>query len=155
MKAYCHSAAVVVLAVFVSIGCGPRDPRQRDLAPVSGTVLYNGSPVSGAMIQFYHEDATKQGGVAISGSDGKFQLSTYTGPDGTYPGNYRVVVSKTEVQYPISDQELLQRERDGKQLPEGKIVSILPENYRSKETTDIAVTVSKRGSKDLRLELTD
>jgi len=142
------------VSLFVFSGCGTSDPRHKDLVPASGTVTYKGNPVDGAVITFFHEDPAKQGGGAISEADGTFTLKTYSG-NGTHPGTYTVTVLKDNVVYPISDEEILRLEQEGKSIPEPTIEMLLPKKYRLKTTSDITITISPKGDKNLKIELVD
>jgi hypothetical protein len=143
------------LSLLLLLGCGaPKDARHKDLAPASGIVLYKGAPVGGATLVFHNEDSTRQGGSAIAEADGEFTLRTFGG-EGTFPGNYTVTVIKDRIVNPISDEELLRLEREGKDLPETKTESLLPAKYRLKTTSPLKITIPAGGDKNLKIELAD
>ena len=81
-----------MLALLIAAGCGRNDdlPRQ----PVSGTVSFDGQPLSEAWIEFRPEG---EGGVTMAGA--KIDGGTYSVPlaDGLIPGKYRVAISKPEL----------------------------------------------------------
>jgi hypothetical protein len=82
---------LVALLGVVLIGCGGTTK------PVQGVVTLDGTPVAGATVLFMPDDP--DGGRPASGftsSDGTFQLTTHKPDDGALPGNYRVVILKTE-----------------------------------------------------------
>jgi len=137
------------------MGCGaPKDTRHKDLAPATGTVLYKGAPVGEATLVFHNDDTSKQGGSAITEADGTFTLRTFGG-EGTYPGSYTVTVIKDKIVNPISEEELLRLEREGKDIPETKTEALLPRKYRLKTTSDIKITIPAGGDKNLKIELAD
>jgi hypothetical protein len=73
-------------------GCGGPD-HELVLAPVSGTVTYNGEPLADAMVAFDPEE----GGRIASGKtdeDGRYRLTTVEGYDGAIVGRHGVTVVK-------------------------------------------------------------
>jgi hypothetical protein len=113
-------------------------------------VLYNGQTVAEASIVF-HSD----GGSAISDANGAFAINMYGKGDGTRPGEYRVSVIKETVESPVTGDELVRLEREGKPIPRSKVISHLPSKYRNVETSGLVVTIPPKGTKDLRIELND
>ncbi|WP_116344518.1 carboxypeptidase regulatory-like domain-containing protein [Blastopirellula marina] len=87
-----------LLGVAVLAGCNNRRAYETiPTIPTSGTITVNGVPAKGAIVRLYPK--TKQAGVnsplAPSGradASGKFQLTTYSGPDGAPPGDYLVSI---------------------------------------------------------------
>ena len=81
-----HGAVILGLIAFVA-GCG----RART-SPVEGTVLLDGKPVSGAMIQFVPQGKGRDA-TAETDKNGQFAMSTFQPRDGVLPGTYKVVIS--------------------------------------------------------------
>jgi hypothetical protein len=89
-----HSLFVVLVlagGLLAASGCG----RSNGVYPVSGKVLYNGQPASGAVVYFHRKmegdrllEHTPQGIVA---EDGTFALSSPAGA-GALPGEYAVLI---------------------------------------------------------------
>jgi hypothetical protein len=78
---------LLLVAALASLsGCGPR------LSPVSGVVKLDGKPVSGATVTFVSDDG-KHTATAETDESGNFTLTHTNGP-GTFPGNYKVTVTK-------------------------------------------------------------
>ncbi|MCI0700151.1 MAG: carboxypeptidase-like regulatory domain-containing protein [Planctomycetia bacterium] len=75
-----------IAAVLPLAGCGAR------LSPVSGVVKLDGKPVAGAAVTFVSDDG-KFTASAETDESGNFTLAHTTGP-GTFPGNYKVTVTK-------------------------------------------------------------
>ena len=82
-------------------GCGPSDktPKLPDLVPVSGTVTYDGKPLTDAMVQFLPMGSTQgQGTAAVTDASGKYTLETVSSNGkarpGAVPGNYGVRISR-------------------------------------------------------------
>ncbi len=81
--------AGLLIAMF---GCGKsRFADRKPVVPVRGTVLFNGKPTVGAVIWFHPLDDPTPKAVSSRGSvgsDGVFELTTYTKADGSPAGEY-------------------------------------------------------------------
>ena len=142
---------LIIVLIFSVVSCSKqRDPRSAGLVPAAGVVLYNGQAVAEASIVFHSE-----GGSAISGANGAFAINMYGKGDGTRPGEYRVTVVKETVESPVSGDELVRLEREGKPIPPSKVTAHLPAKYRNVATSDLVVTIPPKGVKDLRIEMND
>lgn len=149
---WCH----LFLIAATTVGCKPNDPRTAGQVPVSGVVLLDGKPLSEAMIVFHNiKGDNRQRGSATTNENGHFKINTFGNGDGTLPGDYIVTVQKEIVTTLVSDEELLRREREALEIPEQKIVRVVPGKYWNKETSDVNVTVPEKGVGNLRIELTD
>ncbi|MCC6420631.1 MAG: carboxypeptidase regulatory-like domain-containing protein, partial [Gemmataceae bacterium] len=79
-----------VLATVVLVGCG-----SKAVIPVNGIVTMDGVPLDGAAVTFFPDGkAATLGGMARTGSDGKFVITGAKGEAGLVPGSYKVTVSK-------------------------------------------------------------
>lgn len=88
MRWACCVLSVAVLAIGCGGGGGPE-------LPVNGIVLMDGNPLDNAAVTFFPEDkGTAMGGMARTGSDGKFVILGAKGQKGLPPGKYKVTVSK-------------------------------------------------------------
>jgi hypothetical protein len=79
-------------------GCGPSDETLRiKLVPVDGKVTLNGKPLAGATITFTPDESNEYQtpGSDVTGPEGNFKVM-FRGRSGLYPGNYKVVVEKTQ-----------------------------------------------------------
>ena len=79
-----------LLVATTIVGCGPRDSLR--LAPVHGTVTYQGKPLEHGRVVFNPED--ESGGVAAVGiiaSDGSYEMRTRD-RDGAALGKYLVTI---------------------------------------------------------------
>ncbi|MCI0376314.1 MAG: hypothetical protein L0215_01775 [Gemmataceae bacterium] len=66
--------------------------------PVSGSIMWDdGSPITGAMLQFMPKEKEGKTASGLSGQDGKFSLTTFNSGDGALIGDYTVIVTKTKV----------------------------------------------------------
>src|SRR5437762_13573359 len=91
MKPIGTKTCLVFLALC--LGCGQSNPLGP--VPVSGKVTYNSQPVEGATVSF-NPDGDGRPATAISAADGSYNLTTLNW-QGAVPGQYTVVVRKTDV----------------------------------------------------------
>lgn len=151
--ASCVGLMAVVAALTLGCGGGGKNPGAEGIVPASGTLTLAGVPLEGASVTF--SDDAGRGGSAFSRQGGKFAICTFGDGDGTLPGEYTVMVSKIEVDYGISNEEIARRESSGEPIPKGKETYFVPTKYGSKSTSDIRVTVPPKGSKTLTIDLQD
>jgi hypothetical protein len=86
-----HLTALLPL-LLVAIGCGGGGLKP---VPVSGTINYQGKPVTEAQVTFHWTGG--EGGRSASGktdAQGKFKLTTNSTNDGAVPGDYVITVAK-------------------------------------------------------------
>jgi hypothetical protein len=75
-------------------GCGD-DPR--GLAPVSGTVRYNGKPLPNAYIAFFPDEKGVRAASGSTDQNGHYRLMTFVAHDGARVGTHKVVVRAEEM----------------------------------------------------------
>jgi hypothetical protein len=90
------AAAAWVTVGIVLVGCSK--PSRPPTYPVTGTVTSQGRPLAGAVITFVPTGEDGEAASAITDSEGKYALTTWESEDGARPGEYRVKVSKQELQ---------------------------------------------------------
>src|SRR5262245_31335728 len=99
----------LALVVQLSFCAGCVQPNRLGTVPVSGKVTYKGQPVSGATVSFI-PDGEGRPATAITAADGGYKLTTLDA-DGAMPGQYSVVVRKSDVAAdstkPVSMEEAL------------------------------------------------
>lgn len=87
--------AVVGIAFVLVAGCGGRAKGAYKVAPVHGTVTYNGVPLEGATVMFYPADQGLPPAGGTTDASGNYQLMTYfNGADGAVLGTHKVAVRK-------------------------------------------------------------
>jgi len=86
-----------------------------------------------------------QGGVALSGSDGKFTAMTFEQGDGLMPGSFTVTVVK------MVGGELT----EASDAPPSPVKNVLPEKYSRRETSPLKIEVKKGGANNFTFELQD
>jgi len=85
---------IAALGVLLGLlaGCGDSGSK---LVPVTGTVRLDGTLVEHAALTFSPDETTKtQGGVGVTGADGKYTVTGPQGGSGLAPGTYKVVISR-------------------------------------------------------------
>jgi hypothetical protein len=88
---YLALGCLLILAAALA-GCGTGKT-----VKVEGIVLLDGQPVSGASVRFIPLDAEKGlSANGLTGTDGRFRLTTRKPNDGAMPGEYRIEVSYEE-----------------------------------------------------------
>jgi hypothetical protein len=148
----CWTALAVAL-ILTSSGCSGN---QR--AKVRGTVNLDGKPLAGALVEFLPQGGKGQPAQGVTGSDGSFELGTLSAGDGAWPGEYKVTVTKSDIdpaqleKVNISDPEAMQREykKGMAQLAKPKKWQT-PAIYRSADTTPLRWNVPDENQKTLEL----
>ncbi len=132
--------AVVIVLLFVGLawGIGWLEPlidmASPTLRPVTGTVRYNGQPLTKGFVRTIHERGGRMGGLGPINADGTFELTTNDDP-GAFVGRHRVIVLCF----------------DGGMPPK----SILPERYSEPRLTPLVIQVSRTGPNQVQIELED
>jgi len=157
-----------VLLVLVLMGCSNRDSRY---SKVEGTVTYNGQPVEGGTVTFQTISPEGESASGLTDAEGKFTLTSVNainGGRGALPGDYNVIVTKSEPPPPDPDQaafnrgeidynELqsrLMRKGPGARGPSAK--SLLPLKYsESGGSSGLTATVKRGKNEPFVFELVD
>lgn len=84
---------LVCTALF--FGCG--SDSRRPTFPVTGTVKLNGKPVDGAVVTFQLTEG-KESAIASTDKDGSYSLSMFRPNDGALAGQYKVSITKFDVE---------------------------------------------------------
>jgi Carboxypeptidase regulatory-like domain len=147
------AAAVAAAITLVSGGCSGN-------SKVQGTVKHKSEPVAGAMVSLLADD----GNVVASGmtdATGNFTLMTPQGKEAIPPGTYKATVTKLETPKGF-DADKMKVEEGGKnagdmaKMMKGMTAkppkSVLPEKFRTKETTPLKVTVPSKSPITLDLD---
>jgi hypothetical protein len=122
------------------------------LVPARGKVTLNDKPVEGATVSFVPQGQSRSA-VATTDANGNFKMMTLNPGDGAEPGEYKVVVSKTETIEPKVDPRAYQDKSDIP-FPPTEIIYYLPQKYSETETTDLTITLSSKGDKNIEFKLT-
>jgi hypothetical protein len=91
MKSFAPGALMIAWAMTASGGC---TESEEALVPVTGHVLVDGKPATGAAIAFHSTDsANGTHPVAQVDANGDFELTTIRSGDGARPGDYHVTLT--------------------------------------------------------------
>ncbi|MDR1480796.1 MAG: carboxypeptidase-like regulatory domain-containing protein [Planctomycetaceae bacterium] len=148
----------VILSICVLFFAGDCSNRSKlvGLVPAEGVLKFNGELVEGATILFSPVSQSKAAS-SVTDTNGKFKMMTLNPNDGAYPGEYNVVVKKTEergeIDEPVNVDELSKSGRivikDTREL-----IQHLPQKYASFNTTDLKITIPPEGNKKIEINLT-
>jgi len=140
-------ALLAAVAVSLAALAGCSEGGKSSTVPVSGTVTYKGQPVTDLKILLTPASGRPADGVLDS--KGHFDSLTTDKPgDGAVPGKAKVSFSQkpaTPASGAVSSVDTYAPPK-----PTG-----LPEKYNSSQTSDIEVTISDKGEKDLQIKLTE
>lgn len=142
-----RSKIIPFLLCFVLLstwGCGDGRPKR---SPVTGTVSYNGTPLSIGSLVFIPVGGGPPAQGKIS-RDGLYEMGTFEEDDGVIPGKYKVMI--TALTSP-----------GGSGLPEDAVngnagpVSVIPEWYGDLENSGLVVMVEEDKDNTIDFPLTD
>ena len=139
---------LILSAATLCMGCG------NDLVPVTGKLLLNGEPLSGASVTFNKTDS--EGGRPASGftkEDGTFQLTSYSVDDGLVPGEYKITVRKLATSQQLEsepgetvDVQMLAYQASSPASPYNKDVkNVVPDGYGDVKTTPFSCKIPPEG----------
>jgi len=142
-----RSKNVSILLCFVLLttwGCGDGRPQR---SSVTGTVSYNGKPLSIGSLVF----VPIGGGPSAQGKisrDGFYEMGTFEDDDGVIPGDYKIMI-------------VALTSSGGSGLPEDTVkantepVSVIPDWYGDLEKSGLVVTVKADQDNTINFPLTD
>lgn len=148
-------SAGLLLTVGLFAGCSPTDEdqwtKQRPpVVPVTGTVLYQGTPVEGASVTMMNAD-TSTGGSGLTDAEGRFRLTTFKDGDGAAPGMQQVIIRKVEI---------IDRRQPGvdysttsEPAPPPEERWLIPERYSRYNTSGLKAEVTVGAKNDFTFEL--
>jgi hypothetical protein len=140
---------VILLAALP--GCGGAG-----ITPVQGLVTLEGTPVTGATVLFMPDGSEGRPATGFTTPDGTFRLTTYKTDDGAAPGQYRVVIQKSEAAKDRDKAALSALERAKAHFEDNAAQQaakpLLPQVYATFETTPLRCTVPATGVVTLDLK---
>ena len=146
-----HLAGLLVFALAVSGGCGRAN--KLGTVPVSGKVTYKGQPVAVATVSFIPVGDGRPA-TAITKAGGEYRLTTLDS-DGALPGQYTVLVRKSEVSLastePVSMEDALKL--NSRPPPPPK--ELLPAKYADATKSPIKYEVKAGQKNALDIQLAD
>ena len=134
MPPHGYRLAIFCVVLGMCLGC---NGGRAALAPVTGTVEYNGKPLEQGTIVFYPDEGRSATGII---EDGEItEVTTYDPGDGAPLGHVKVVV--TSVDRPDADMYTPKK-------------SLIPDKYTQVQSTPLEATI-KRGPNEVEFKLTD
>lgn len=134
---------VIASALLSASGCG--SGRQGvPTVPVRGTITLDGEPLSDAEVNFLGE---KYAGVAMTDSNGKYELRAQPGENVVY-----VVKLDVDMNDPEFDASMLGTQPD---QGGGGPADLLPERYSDPEQSELRYEVPESDVEDANFELTN
>jgi hypothetical protein len=130
--------------VALLTGCGGDDRR---LAPVSGTVRYNGKALAGAYVAFWPEETGVRAASGTTDENGHYRLTTFQSYDGARVGKHRVVVRAEEIP------EGPPKAADDITAKRGKLLT--PARYSNHETSGLTAEVAAKKDNVIDFDLSD
>ena len=134
-------SSFILLSLIILAGCGKKDDGNTF---VTGTVTQGGQPLADARVVFIPESGTGEGASGKTDESGKFVLTTSTGKDGsgTKPGEYKVTVSKTKMEWDGKAYITVTQNDAEVQVKDEKTVQLLPMQYANSVQTPFKATVT-------------
>jgi hypothetical protein len=136
------------------VGCGGNEK-----VAVQGSVTLDGQPVAGALVHFLPLGGGGQPATAMTDRAGGFRLGTLSPGDGAWPGDYKVVVTKTELDPALTERtDRPDRAQAGRPSPKARKAlarskkGLLPPVYGGPSTTPLRWTVPDENKKTLELQ---
>ena len=146
-----HHRAFGLLLTIGLVGCGAETPDFPDVAPVTGTVTYQGKPVEGANVRFIPSAGEGNPAMATTDAEGHYTLSTTFSSsvteEGAVPGNYSVLViklTKAEIDPNAAHDEVLVKEPPK---------NLLPREFSIPSSTPFKATVEAGKDNEVPLDL--
>ena len=122
---------------------------------VTGVVMHQGNPVEGATVTLVPSDPKGRSASGVTDAEGKFAATSYFSPEhqpkGALPGDYAITVSKVEIRE--LPEGLTPEEAQAAFAELGPPKNLLPNAYRSPNTSGLKVTVGDAPPEPLTLEL--
>ncbi len=149
MRATRFLCGPAALALFMALGCGGAGK-----VKVEGIVTLDDQVLAGATVQFIpKEGSTGHPASGLTGSDGHFTLTTHTSGDGVEPGEYEVLITKTEA--PASSgvgsgsredlKKTMMEQMNPGAAKSKKKVAVVPESYGLHGKSGLKCTVPTTG----------
>jgi hypothetical protein len=140
---------LIVTVLVAGCGSGP--------IPVRGRVTLDGTPVSGAAVLFVPAGTSGRPANGRTDASGVFRLTTFKQEDGALPGDYKVVVTKTD---PLPEPPPAEpgntasvvKHYKGLKTKETSKKKQLPPAYADAAKTPLHCTVPAGGEVELKLE---
>ena len=144
---------LLVFAVS-SVGCSKKAALS-GLVKVTGTVMLNGEPLSGASVVFVPKSIgdTSRSASGTTKEDGTFELTTLESGDGAFPGEYNVTITKREAVGKIPTAEEIEAANAKGQSLNVQYNNVVPPKYGIASTSGLTATVVEKGMAPVEFQL--
>ena len=136
------SLRVAVGLLVCMVGCGPAGP---DMGQVTGSVSFEGLPVTAGTVQFWPESGRPS--RATISEDGTYELTTFESNDGALVGEHRVTIKATQQSQSAPKLESTAAEiahysqKGAKPIRASRVKWLVPEKYSEVDTSPLVATV--------------
>ena len=142
---------VLFCSLILCLGCSQEDrwkSGRPQTVPVSGTIIHNDAPLTDATVTFFPVSG-QHTAFARTDGNGKFQLTTFDDQDGAVPGEYRIAVKKSIIEYipAIQDPERSPPVYHAEH-------SQIPDRYSDPKTSELTASIPANGFAEIALQLT-
>ncbi|MCL2348514.1 MAG: carboxypeptidase-like regulatory domain-containing protein [Planctomycetaceae bacterium] len=136
------ASSLVLLSLMTLAGCGTKSDGN---VFVTGTVTQGGQPLEGARVIFIPASGSGEGAGGKTDATGKFVLTTSTGKEGsgTKPGEYRVTVAKTKLEWDGKSYRTVSQDDKDVQVKDEKTIQLLPVQYGNFAQTPFKAAVTE------------
>lgn len=135
-------AFLMLLLAAAAGGC----KQQHEIVPVEGTVTSGGKPLGNIEVAFYAYGDTRAPRIsAVTDSNGRYQLQSDTGQEGTVAGNYKVCLYDRNVSPKGFGGTRSGKSKKAEAKPAGTVVSRISEKYNRLDQTPLQVEVRPGG----------
>lgn len=157
----------LLAAVMLNLGCSGSDSGREKTYPVKGTVKLNGKAVEGATVMFQLTEG-KENAIGSTDLEGKFSLSMFRPNDGAIAGQYKVSISKFDVE-PVKSSALVPGQINSGDLPaeyappaagSGTAAkgstgpkNALPAKYSNADSSALRATIEANGKNEFDFDL--
>lgn len=142
-------SARLVAPVLIALGIAGCDAGDGPV-PVTGRIMFDGQPLSGASISFVPDGSGRQA-TGFTDAEGVFSLSTVDPKDGAMPGKYKVIIQPStppaEVVVAASaDEAMVAGAKAAAAKPKGKAAgSEFPSVYARLDQTILSQEIPAKG----------
>lgn len=153
------SQPVIFCLIVTTVGCSGATNDRPAVAPVRGTVHYNGQQVEGATVTFASPRSPRTS-TGITNDQGEFQLTIFDAKDGAVVGENLVSIRRDQ---PASGSETPEMNamqyaeamQSGQGMPRRETRNTIPARYADLEKSRLKRTVAEGELNEFHFELTD
>lgn len=156
-----YQLSICLICLVILPGCGQGTDFWKSRRPsttvAKGIVTYRGNPLPKAMIIFQPTDTTAVAASATTNAAGEFELRSFPPAAGAVPGNYQVMIFKTDYDDPKYDVMPVNNNDPDymKETADPQPVSLIPVRYNDPKLSGLTAQIPTDGTTALRFDLVD